>query len=456
MRSFRQKALIKVLAILLAAFALPTSLVSAQGIDSQAVAAQAASNSLNSSAQATASQTPAPATTTAATTTAAPTTASPLYFHQDGTFKIMVISDIQDGARVSPYTLQLITLALDAEHPDLVVINGDNIFDLSPSLLFSSGNIKASIESFLQPLVSRKIPFAVTFGNHDGAMVMGKEQQWDFYQTFPGALGSMNKIDDRVGNYNVIIQGTNGKPALNLWFFDSGGTSLPSKADKMLDGQIEWYKSTSNSLKAANGGVAVPSVVFQHVPVPQIYDLLTEVDKSTPGAKPGTDDHSGKYYVPNNSLVTSGELGEGPCTLVNDQQEFAAWQQQGDVMAAVFGHDHSNDFCGNLQGIDLMYESSVGFYMYGNGYRHGVRVMEFNEKNVHNYQTRMLFYDDLTDQAIPANLQFDGAFAHGDIYIYYAVAGLLAAVLIVMAVVIVVKVRHRRRLKRQPPGKPTG
>ena len=50
-----------------------------------------------------------------------------LNFKND-TFKIMQIADTQEGARVSPDTLDLINAALERENPDLVVYSGDQIW----------------------------------------------------------------------------------------------------------------------------------------------------------------------------------------------------------------------------------------------------------------------------------------------------------------------------------------
>jgi len=366
-------------------------------------------------------------------------------FKADGTFKIMSISDIQDGVNVSPYAIQLITLALDKETPDLVVLDGDNIFDWSPSLLFSAQNVKKSIDTFMAPIIERKIPFAVVFGNHDSTMPMNKQAQWDYFASLPRFQGfaGANPIGDRVGNYNLAIDNTSGAPVLNLWFFDSGGHTLSAVGDTMLPGQIDWYKTTSDKIKAANGGVTVPSIVFQHIPVPQIYDLLTPVDKSTPGAVKGSGAQSGNYYVLDSTKTSGGVLGEGPCPLQHDQSEFAAWQSQGDVMAAVFGHDHNNSFQGTTGGIQLMYDASVGFYSYGNGDLHGVRVLEFNQDSVTQFTTRMVYWKDLTTDTIPANLAYDGGFAHGAQWGYIAVAVVIIAGLVTAVVLVVRKIRRR-------------
>ena len=371
-----------------------------------------------------------------------------LQFKADGTFKIMSISDIQDGADPSPYAIQLITLALDREQPDLVVLGGDNIFDWSPSLLVSASNVKKSIDTFMAPIIARNIPFAVVFGNHDANAAMTRPEQWAYYQSLPGAQtfgADMNQIGNRVGNYNLLVDGTDGKPALSLWFFDSGGETLSSVGDTMLPGQIDWYKTTSDQVKQANGGVTVPAVVFQHIPVPQIYDLLTPVDESTTGAIKGVGTHSGNYYVLDPSKTSDGVLGEGPCPLENDQAEFAAWQSQGDVMAAVFGHDHDNSFRGTTGGIQLMYDAAAGFYSYGNSDLHGVRVLEFNETSVTQFTTHMDYWKDLTTDTIPPDLAYDGGFAHGAEWAYIAVAVIIVAGLVTAIVAVVRKNRRRHR-----------
>jgi len=373
-----------------------------------------------------------------------------LHFNADGTFKVMSISDIQDGANVSPQTITLMTLALDAEMPDLVVLDGDNIFDWAPSLLFSGANVKQSIAEFLKPITDRGIPFAVVFGNHDATMPMSEAAQWDYYQTFPGAVGAANPIDGRTGNYNVTVQNSTGQTVLNLWFMHSGGMTLSNRA-AILPDQLAWYRHTSDALKSANGGVVVPSIWFQHIPVPEVYDLLTPVEKGTPGAVKGKGAYSGRYYVANPDVVVDGVLGEAPRPLLNGVDEFDAWLSQGDVIGAVFGHNHNNTIHGKVQGIDLMYDGGVTFYSYGNGDLHGVRVIEFGQADVRQYQTRMVYWKDLTDQAIPVAAQFDGTFAHGAQNLYIAIGVVIVAGLVSLVIAIPARIVRRRRARRTAP-----
>ena len=129
--------------------------------------------------------------------------------------------------------------------------------------------------------------------------------------------------------------------------------------------------------------------LFQHIPVPEIYELLKEVPKGTDGAVK----KDGKYYVLNTDIA-SGHLDEGPCPAKVNGGEFDAWKQQGDIKAAFFGHDHNNDFCGTYDGIDMVHTSGVGFYIYGNGPLHGSRVIDIDE-NTLDYSTYMMYYNDL-------------------------------------------------------------
>ena len=370
-----------------------------------------------------------------------------LSFDKDGLFKIMVIADVQDGANVSRYTIDLIEKSIEQEDPDLVVFNGDNIFGLSPSLLLSPDNIRKSIDQFTKPIIDNNIPFVVVFGNHDGQTIMKESDQLDYYQSLPGNLTERGTVDKRLGTFNLPIYGDNSTPELNLWFFHSGDWAITEYGlgyAYVLDEQIEWYESKNDELKNANEGQNVPSVVFQHMAVPEIYELLKEVDADTEGAIKGTGKHSHQYFVLDSASAIDGTLNEGPCPPDYNNGEFDSWVEQGDVMAAVFGHDHINDFRGVYEGIELIYTPGVGFYSYGNGYQHGVRVMEFDVNDVENYGTRMIYYDDLINDPIPQELLYDGAFMRGDVYIYITLGCVLIFVITISVIYVVRKKRQRK------------
>ena len=86
-----------------------------------------------------------------------------LAFRPDGKFKIVQFNDTQDDEQTDRRTIELMDRTLDAEKPDFVVINGDVINGGCDSEL----EVKQALNHVVQPMESRQIPWAVTFGNHD-------------------------------------------------------------------------------------------------------------------------------------------------------------------------------------------------------------------------------------------------------------------------------------------------
>ena len=73
---------------------------------------------------------------------------------------------------------------------------------------------------------------------------------------------------------------------------------------------------------------------------------------------------------------------------------FAAFLQQGDVLATVSGHDHTNNFVINHRGIDIINTPGVGFSSY-NDETVGSRVFVIDENDPANYETYMEGYFDV-------------------------------------------------------------
>lgn len=322
---------------------------------------------------------------------------SALRFDENGNFRIMVIADTQDTAKPRREALDLINSALDTEKPDLVVLTGDNIagYDIS---LKSEEKVKKAIELIMEPIVSRNIPFAIVFGNHDDEGGVSKEFQMGVYKSLKGCLATEGEEMTGCGNYNLTIKAFDSDRDLyNLWFIDSGTYNTDSEKNSyyafVADDQIKWYESKSEELKAQNGGTPLPSMLFQHMPVTEIYELLKEVPKGTENAI----SKNGKYYVLD-SEKAQGKLREYPCPPDYNNGQFGSWVKQGDIKAAFFGHDHINDFIGNIDGIDLVHTPGAGFFSYGNGYEHGVRIIDI--KSDQSYTTKTVYYKDLVGTAV--------------------------------------------------------
>ena len=321
-----------------------------------------------------------------------------LKFHEDGTFKILMINDTQDvGKNGDDRMTDFLKAAVDTEKPDLVVFVGDQLSDVYP--LASAEDYKITIDNILQPLEERGIPFIATLGNHDHdrASVMSEADMYKLYDAYSMNYSTENGPDPFTCNVEVKTH-DGSKTAFSVYVIDSNNKTSDGLGYAGINAdQLAWYNETSAALKAANGGEPVPSLNFQHVPVKEIYNLLKECDWNTEGAIYARRDH--KWYVVDETKA-SGHLGEAPCSENFDTitGQYEAWLANGDIMGAFFAHDHVNNFMGTTDdGIVLGYNGGCSFRSYGLAGDRSVRIFELNEDDVTNYTTRLVTYNDLID-----------------------------------------------------------
>ena len=101
-----------------------------------------------------------------------------------------------------------------------------------------------------------------------------------------------------------------------------------------MDGWQAEYKS-----KPAAQNNAAPGLAFFHIPVPE-FSYFDESNRVGVRQDPIS-----------SSLWNSGF--------------FSSMLDDGDVKAAFVGHDHLNDFCGELEGLSLCYGGGFGYHAYG-------------------------------------------------------------------------------------------
>ncbi len=319
---------------------------------------------------------------------------------KDGKFKIMQITDIQDVIETAADTVKLIETALDREKPDLVVFTGDQIKGYSS--VFKKGDVKAKVtkalENQLKPIIKRGIPFAVTFGNHDEQCGLSCYEQFEIYKSFDCNVSEDTKEElDVCGTYNLPIYNDKGEMKFNLYIINSRGyTGKIGVYSAITENDIKWYRNKREELKEKNNGEYVPSLVFQHIPVPEIGRLLKKVKPFTRKAVQGGGNFKGFYMIDKEKCFDKNALfGETPASPAEDVGEFEAIKEKGDVIGMYFGHDHLNNFAGKVDNVDLGYTQGAGFNIYGPGLDRGVRVFEIFEDDVRNYKTRILTYRQL-------------------------------------------------------------
>lgn len=313
-------------------------------------------------------------------------------FNENGKFKILMIADAQDTDRPQNEMMALYKKAVEVCTPDLVVFAGDNTNGKWKGVNLEK--TKKAIEILISPLSEKNIPFAVVFGNHDHEGGIPREKQMEMYMEYPNCMAVKGEDISGCGNYNLLLRSSdNEKNVFNLWFVDSNDYAVEGGYGYVQNDQIAWYEKTSDNLKKANNGIPLPSLLFQHIAVPEIYNLLTEVPKGTKGAVFGHGKNKEKRFVANTVLVKHGKLREAPCPPEINNGQFDSWIKQGDVLGAFFGHDHVNDFSGQLDGIWLTCCLGTGFYSYG--HTHGVRTIELDENDLGSFKSETLNFQEL-------------------------------------------------------------
>ena len=310
-------------------------------------------------------------------------------FNSDGKLKILHIADTHlNYDKHFDASVWVIAEACDVEKPDLVVLTGDNTHpDDDPE------KTKKLINALMNIFESRNIPVAVTFGNHDSEKgTMTRADIMEYYKTFSCVITAEDAdAFHNCATFNIpVLASDSDNVNFNIWVFDSGDydEDEPRHYDRVRTEQIEWYKETSAKLREENGGQAVNSVVFQHIIVPEIYDVLKKLDSKQPYAVKRIYNEE-EIYAFDENQTNYGTLNEKPCPGYYNDGQFDALVENGDVLAMFTGHDHTNAFGVRNQNIDI-YTSPMTRYK-GLAYttQYGYRVVEIDENDTSTYKTRV-------------------------------------------------------------------
>ena len=278
-----------------------------------------------------------------------------LKFNANHKFKIVQFTDIhwKYGNPASDEAGERMAEVLDAEKPDLVVFTGDVIF-AKPA--------REGLDKALEATITRGIPFAVTWGNHDDEQDLSRKELSEHIATKAGNLTSTVEGISGVTNYTLSVKSTDGKrDAAVLYIFDSNSYSPIKKVkgyDWIKHDQVEWYRQTSKAFTAANDGKPLPALAFFHIPLPEFHEAAQ---------------NESAYFV--------GTRKEKACAPEINTGLAAAMLEAGDVMGVFVGHDHVNDYVVDWRGILLGYGRFTGgatvYHDIPEG--NGARVIELTE-----------------------------------------------------------------------------
>lgn len=320
-----------------------------------------------------------------------------LRFGDDGKFKIVIFSDIQDTYPMEADTVQYMNQILDLEKPDLVLLGGDN----HNGTLSNESILKTYLQAMSKPMESRKIPWAQTYGNHvEGGYgykmsAPGKERQQEIFESFPYNISKAGNVYG-VGNYVLpVLRSDSDKVGFNVFVLDShtylmdasGGKHFENTVllDRPIYGglrdhvyetihfdQIRWYWKSSVALEQYSGQKVAAMMMF-HIPLYE-YEYVAQNPNQT------------GMQGANMDGVSASELNSG---LLH------ACYERGDVKGIFVGHCHQNDFMGTYIGIKLAFVPTIGSNQYFSPTNRGARVIEIDQDDAFNFTTRMVYCKDL-------------------------------------------------------------
>jgi predicted MPP superfamily phosphohydrolase len=269
-------------------------------------------------------------------------------------FRILQFTDTHVNAYYDDFdalgkTYNMMGNAIRATAPDLVVLTGDNIGNLWNQVW--AWQLITFLDSF-------SIPYALIMGNHDGDFMELNDSNMqhiiaDIFSR--GKYSLFTNGPDTVhgtGNYGIQIVRENGKIFYSLILMDSND-------DYLRQNQVDWYAWYVNGLNGAAGRAAedpVRSLVFIHIPLPEIEDIRTEWTATNPAA-------------------AAAAFGEDPIEQPVNTGLFQRMLDLGSSTHIFFGHDHYNAFDYPYKGIHFVYGLKTGYNAYHDSARIGATLI---------------------------------------------------------------------------------
>ena len=345
------------------------------------------------------------------------------YMKEDGTFKILYLTDMHfinsdvtsEDSVVRDYTLRdewaktaVRAIVRDAD-PDLIVMAGDMVFTggLIHFITQTSDN-EAAFMKAARFIDEFGIPWAFVFGNHDEEGDMS-----DSPKSTKMLLSEYLRSDDLkhclffdgpeeingLGNYVINVLNRDSSVNTSLVFFDSGShirmwdeekqkvVEDSWKYEYVHDDQLDWYEAAIRDISAIEGRL-VPSIVFQHIPLPIYQTVLNAYMAALEKQENEYWRDTIKYEWPYGTERTL-ETEIGPITYhggvcnKEDQEvchsfigtyngvefdgghEFDRILSLGSTKHVFCGHDHRNTFSFTYKGVRLSYGMSIDYSAVG-------------------------------------------------------------------------------------------
>ena len=333
----------------------------------------------------------------------------PLRMNENGTFRILCVSDFHApcGRRWDPRLKAALDALVDSCRPDLVFIAGDLTHDEEGT--GSDEMLREYMADIMAHTEEQGIPWAHVPGNHDSEKGIPPH----VFAEFPHCLSRHG--DENLSGYGTYLlpvwprDGSLEKgPVCCVWAFDthsglghySEELGLPPECSLQLphmhtgfshdDGvhfnQTAWYWDLSVEMEEQYGR-KIPGVMLMHRPPTELY------------------------LIGKNPTMTgmTGQIREEIGAFDINTGLFAAAYERGDICAMISGHDHINNCGGTYMGIFLAEDAGLGYDVYGDDDLRGGRVIEFSAADPAHIRTWHLYVKDcITEEELNRCLRQEG------------------------------------------------
>lgn len=269
-------------------------------------------------------------------------------------FRVLQMTDIHFGLATNfaeewVYFDTLIGLA----EPDLMVLTGDMFMNASVDV----------VNKLYGYLNSKDIPWTVTFGNHDrqGFYTPQFIEGQATYDQYDNCLyvDPDDNVNGHGNHYINIVSGTDVE--WQVIMLDSGSYHSRGATydyDVIHEDQIAWYENVIKETNKTQSGVddfslippanIIPSLAFFHIP------LIEYVDAYNAWKALGLEENDDTGYY-KDSDIWHGYYNSG---------FFDKAKELGSTRGTFVGHDHTNNFAIDYEGITLSYGVKTGRGIY--------------------------------------------------------------------------------------------
>lgn len=309
-----------------------------------------------------------------------------LKFRENGHFRILMVSDIQERPEIDPRTPAAYRKLIEETNPDLVIWGGDNA---DGRYLKTEAELRALLDVMSAPMEEKNIPWMHIYGNHDYDVDVPPRKQNKIYAEYPHCISGVSPRNlPGASDYVITVKGPDGRDAYAIYAFDTMH-KFPelrpgvSAEDVMLSNPVPckkwdvirfetqlWYWNKSRELERKNGG-KVRALAVMHVPP---YEFQRAIDN--PEATGLREDYDQK--------MQSGIINCGV---------FATMLERGDVEIIAAGHLHKDNFDATYAGIYCCLDGAAGYAPGGIDERRGGRIFDIDING--GFESRMIRYDSL-------------------------------------------------------------